>query len=131
MATFKRLRALKVKIVSLVLEAKYIRKQEDNVFKGWSKLKEEQQQGRNRLYWELKNHRTDDVRPEIRSSLLAYGFLRGREYERLETKAKTEPDWKRVISLVEKFGVNSELGQQGVELKAWLERAKGVLAKAA
>lgn len=49
-------------------------------------------------------HRIHDVRSEQRSALLAYGFLRGRAYRRLEQRAYTRPNWKRVEEIAKKFG---------------------------
>lgn len=65
----------------------------------------------------LHSHRTHDVRQEARSALLAYGFLRGRELERLERKGSRPIDEKRVAALVKKYGDDEGLGQ-------WLSSAE-------
>lgn len=54
--------------------------------------------------WGLRHHRIYDVRGESRSSHVAYGFLRGLPYRRIEANTKTAPDWSRVEALVKKYG---------------------------
>lgn len=120
---------LKVKIKSLAAESRIIRlavKQEKN----------------DAVKYHLHCHRIYDIRIESRFSQLAYGFIRGREYEQIEKKAKIEPDWKRVKALVEKFGechfwqegyesyknLASRKSQQNDSFEKWLTRAKNVLA---
>ncbi len=87
---------LKIKVVSLADEARRIRSEE----KRWPGGSQE----RTSLYL----HRIQDVRREARSALLAYGYLRGRAYKRLENKCITPPDWKRVAQLVKKYGEGQE-----------------------
>lgn len=55
-------------------------------------------------YWPLRWHRIGDVRNEQRSALLAYGFLRGRTYARIESYSLVPPSFNRVVELVVKFG---------------------------
>lgn len=55
-------------------------------------------------FWGLRHHRTWNVRSESRHSHIAYGFLRGLPYNRIEAKTKTSPDWSRVEALVRKYG---------------------------
>jgi hypothetical protein len=83
---------LKIKIMSLTAEARIIRAEE----KKWP--------GEHDARLGLHRHRVHEVRPEARHALLAYGFLRGRDYRQLEFKAARAPDWDRVQKLVEKFG---------------------------
>lgn len=87
-----RVKMLKVKIKSLAAEARIIR------------LEELRAVGGSQLQQELYLHRIRDVRGEQRSSLLAYAFLRGKTRASCEPKCSTEPDWARVLKLVEKFG---------------------------
>jgi hypothetical protein len=87
-----RIKMLKVKIKSLACEARIIRR-EERLAGGGSQLQ-----------CEMHRHRTIDVRPEQRASLLAYAFLRGRSRTACEPKYAAEPDWGRVLKLVEKFG---------------------------
>jgi hypothetical protein len=98
------IRLLKVKIKSLAAEARIIR------------LEEKRSNGR--LRWELWQHRVEVVRKEARLSQLAYGFLRGKQYEQIERKVGPElpngriggggplstQDWAKIESMVERFG---------------------------
>jgi len=70
------------------------------------------------LYRDLHWHRIVHVRPEIRSSLLAYGFLRGRKYRELEdlSKLKSSPDWDNVAAIALRFSVDTR--SMTVEKKA-------------
>lgn len=80
---------LKIKIKSLADEARTIRNEE-------KKTSGETRAG-------LHQHRVIDVRREQRSALLAYGFLRGRDYRVMERTSRTKPDWKRIEKLVRKY----------------------------
>jgi hypothetical protein len=51
------------------------------------------------------HHRLTVVRPEIRHSQLAYGFIRGRDYQRMEVGCKRHPNWSRVHDLVMTYGI--------------------------
>ncbi len=96
---------LKVKIASLVAESRIIRASElkckgDN----WSHIADQ-----------LRFHRVMDVRKELRSAGLAYGYLKGHAYETLEGKVKEKheggsgsPDWDCVDRIVKKFGGSSK-----------------------
>ena len=70
----------------------------------------------NKAFIGLRDHRRNEVRSHARSSYLAYGFLRGVDYNRIETNARFAPDWPEVKRLIEKF---SEEGSQ-----AWEQRFK-------
>jgi len=85
---------LKVKVISLADEARTIRKEENKA----------KALGETRLLLGLMDHRKGVVRPEARAALLAYGFLRGVPYHKMEKRCKEEPDWKRVKRLASKFG---------------------------
>ena len=87
---------LKIKIMSLAAEARIIRTEE----KKWP--------GEHPARHGLHRHRMHEVRSEARHALLAYGFLRGRTYRRLENKAARAPDWDRVQKLAEKFGATAK-----------------------
>ena len=75
----------------------------------------------------LHQHRTCDVRLALRHALLAYGFLRGLEYERLERRTSAAPNFEEVRKIAERFG-------PGVPARAtdgfspWRDRAKAFLA---
>lgn len=81
---------LKIKIKSLAAEARIIRKEEKKTF--------------GTLRNELHDHRVKDVRWVARHAHIAYGLIRGRAYERMEQKAKHEPNWKEVERLCKKYG---------------------------
>lgn len=57
-----------------------------------------------KAFWGLRDHRTIDVRSESRASHIAYGFLNGLDYKRIEGTAKSAPNWSRVEDLVKKYG---------------------------
>lgn len=81
---------LRVKIKSLAEEARIIRREEHR----------STQQLRN----ELHNHRVGIVRYEARHAHVAYGLVKGRTVEQIEGKAKSEPDWKKIKSMIIKYG---------------------------
>lgn len=99
---------LRVKIKSLAAEAGIIRSEE------------QRHPGSSSTRSGLREHRVGIVRREQRSSLLAYAFLRGRQYLEVETKAKAPPCLKRVAKLAWSFGpgYNREAISSAVE--AWL-----------
>jgi hypothetical protein len=118
-----------VKIKSLAEEARIIRKEEQKAL-GRRKSEDKRKDGRSNPAWyeflgrddakylSLRTHRTEDVRKEQRSSLLAYGFIRGRAYGPMEKPAADNPpDIARIASLVTKFG-----GQkvEKAVLQAWV-----------
>lgn len=110
-----RIKMLKVKIKSLAAEAGIIR------------LEERRARKCDQLRCELHEHRVKDVRREQRHSLLAYAFLRGVPYAKVEPKVGKEgvpeyvsrPDWVRVGKLVEKFGTVDARAVQAAAFKEW------------
>ncbi len=95
---------LKVKIKSLAAESRIIRKETK---------KASQKSIKDGLYL----HRIWVVRTEARSTYLAYGFLRGREYNQIERIAHIEPDWKRVLQMVSKYCVHKPWYSLGGQAK--------------
>lgn len=101
---------LKIKVQSLVDEAKTIRK-EANKTRGMAK-------------WRLNHHRTAVVRPHTRLNLLAYGILRGTPYGAME-RHSNDPNWilrnlwDKAATIAKKFGATED---QVVE---WLAGAEG------
>ena len=91
---------LKIKLKSLAQEVRIIKAQEQKM-KGpnW---------GPSYHRSLLQRHRLDDIRPEIRATHLAYGYLRGRHLTQIESCAKTEPNWDRVYAMVKKYGSLSQ-----------------------
>lgn len=116
---------LKVKIKSLAEEAKIIRL-------------ETKRAKRASIRDGLSLHRKGIVRHESRHTHLAYGFLRGREYRKMEPKAHIAPDWGKVRKMIEKYGVHLDWGSEDCgysdhkdrkqavikRFEEWLERAK-------
>ena len=109
---------LKVKIKSLACEAKIIRKEE--------------KKARGHLKACLHYHRITKVREASRYAQLAYGFIRGIAYDRMERDAKIMPREARLITEIERFGVclnwdaedrlfADRKKEQEVRLAAWLK----------
>jgi uncharacterized protein YxeA len=96
---------LKIKILSLAEEAKIIRN-EENRFLSFSKnaAKSEHKSEHLATYRDLKAHRKGIVGKESRDALLAYGFLRGRAYIRMETKRFSDPNWGNIERMILKYG---------------------------
>jgi DNA-binding HxlR family transcriptional regulator len=120
---------LKVKIKTLTAEARIIRGEEYKAKKRrtWASVRqgrEEQARIAYEEFWGLRDHRTGVVRKEARSSLLAYGYIRGRKYLEVETISKSfqnlerysletikglvreqvEPYLPRMVKMVSKYG---------------------------
>lgn len=130
MKTFKS-HQLKIKVVSLGLEAALIHR-EENKLKGQitrCKVKiaeltahinngdvladvmgEQRDECRKTLVFlrsqrdSLREHRKRDIRPLTRCSGLAYGFLRGKAYKQIEPKRYSDPDWNCIERMVAKHG---------------------------
>ena len=104
----ERTRHLKVKVKNLADEARTIR-QEERKTSGMER-------------WHLQHHRKTVVRRAARHNLLAYAFLRGRPYSRVESAATRRlPEWKRVRNVVTTFGGDAERFDDWIrEAEAWL-----------
>lgn len=90
-ARAKRIVYLKIKIKSLAAESTIIRHEE----KRWP--------GPSATRTGLHLHRVFEVRREARAALLAYGFLRGRDFRKIEAKSHQVPDWKRIEAIAAKY----------------------------
>jgi hypothetical protein len=137
---------LKVKIKSLAAEARIIKQEEQKALRHVRALREYYSQRNTPLvadsvipkardqYVSLHNHRVVQVRAEARHSGLAYGFLRGTPYRRIEAKCHVPPNWVKVQSMIARFaGWQPLINRTGVpdrgsnepavcnELKAWFE----------
>lgn len=111
---------LKVKVASLMAEAKIIRRYE-------KKAKERAARGSvvaDFTRESLHNHRTLEVRKESRSAQLAYGFLRGTPYRVIENQYSDCCDVKRVVEIVAKFGPEPDKLKVALVIQAWLETPK-------
>ncbi len=93
-----RLKFLKVKLKSLTAEQHIIRLEKHK-----AKVRHQ-----TRLVGELNDHRVRVVRPEARATHLAYGLLRGKTLEQMESRAKTEPPKDRINSLIKKYGTDQD-----------------------
>lgn len=102
---------LKIKIKSLAAEARIIR-QEERKWPGPSDVRHG-----------LHNHRVVDVRMETRSALLAYGFIRGKEYRKIETFCYSVPNGMRIAQLAVKYGGTRRANRVETEnaVNAWLK----------
>jgi len=120
---------LKIKIKSLAAEARMIRAEERKIGASWKRARARAeaagQEGpfepspasvgrRNDLFL----HRWGPVAVHTREALLAYGFLRGRDYARLESSTKCPPDFDDVAKLVERFGPVWGHGEPILDYKA-------------
>lgn len=85
---------LKVKLKSLAAEAKIIRAEEKKAKKYRDR----------KLLSGLESHRKDVVRSAARHTLLAYAFIRGVPYKKVEAKCEKAPDLKRIMVMVQKYG---------------------------
>jgi len=98
---------LKIKVQSLVDEAKNIRR-EANKTSGMQK-------------WGLNHHRTTVVRRHTRHNLLAYGVLIGTPYALMEKRCFEAPDFKWVAKIAKSFGGTEE------DIGAWIADAEKYL----
>lgn len=109
---------LKVKVKALAEEARIIRKEERKL-KGGD------------LRDELHRHRVFEVRSEARAAHLAYGFIRGRTLQQMETAAREPFPTDKVVRMCKKYGkslawetlVKAELDKARAS-EAWLNRGK-------
>ena len=73
-------------------------------------------------FWGLRHHRQSDVREETRAAHVAYGFLRGLDYKRIENHTTSSPNWSRVEDLVRKYGVG-DIRDRMQRFAEWKEAA--------
>lgn len=81
---------LRVKLKSLAVEARIIRREEQRTF---GALREE-----------LHRHRVLDVRKAARDTHVAYALIRGKTIDDIEPNRTSEPDWAAVEKMVKKYG---------------------------
>lgn len=86
-----RRRLLKVKIKHLAAEAKIIRH-------------EERRTRHPTLRSNLAEHRRTVVRDAARNALLAYGFIRGRTIDQMESGSRKPRNWREILRQVKKYG---------------------------
>ena len=99
------IRFLKIKLKSLAEEQRMIRREEQKClsYARHGKKLDAQLRCKNE-YEQMHYHRTVDVRGEIRLSHLAYAYLREQTYEQVEHNGQRWFDYKRVASMVKKYG---------------------------
>jgi hypothetical protein len=98
---------LRIKIKNLADEARLIRL-------------EEQRYSRQPWLGTLVSHRKSVVRPEARATLLAYGYLRGKQFKQIESiKSTKRIDWTAVKRMVDKYGD----WQQAKNLQDWIKES--------
>lgn len=136
---------LKIKIKYLAAEGSAIRKEEKKALKSARKCKKFAKSGPGfkgtgrdiwysisdehyDLYHELREHRIDVVRDTARHSLLAYAFLRGTPYSKVEAKTHTPIDFYEVWDMVKRFSDTSHLPSDKRRWDEWQQEARGHMA---
>lgn len=128
---------LKCKAIALEVEAKAFKKQEARERRLLDKWKTRAELGRIKAGLDpmklkvhsvtaegIRHHRLTRIRPEARNALLAYGFLRGMPYHKMENFSWTQPNWDRILKLATRYSKESEqvVAQRFAQ---WLYEAKG------
>ena len=130
---------LKIKIINLADEARTIRRFERKALaharakaayaieQGVLPAIGDVDPGYNPEHHSLHSHRTGDVRWASRCSQLAYGFLRGTPYARIEQATSCDPHWNEVKKIALRFwdapaGMHSSTGFADA-WKAWHDAA--------
>ena len=138
---------LKVKVFTLAAEMTYIRRQEEK-WKNKARYARQRQHATADLtaqakaissqayaenaFWAHRDHRYG-LKTDARSTHLAYGCMRGISYQRMEVMcygplkgySTSEPDWKHIEVMVEKFSKNETAPQDFMQAYAqWVEAAK-------
>jgi|SRR5882724_1281901 len=128
---------LKVKVFTLAAEMTYIRRQEEK-WKTHAKFARQKQNKAislayaERAFWSHRDHRYA-LKEDARSSHLAYGCMRGIPYSKMENLCygplkgygSSEPNWKHIETMVEKFSKDEDSPQLFMQAFAeWLEAAK-------
>lgn len=108
-----RITHLKIKIKTLADEAHHIRREERKALKharyqakhaiDKGNAPDGLDGGYNPEYETLHSHRVGTVRWAARNNLLAYGFLRGMPYSRVENKTSWPPLWRDVEKVARRF----------------------------
>ena len=109
---------LRVKLKSLAEEARIIRVEERRAIKHQNYS----------LQASLRWHRIDTVRKAARETLLAYQYLRGFAYKQVEKEGSIEPNWKSVLSMIQRYGPYETKKLDVLNLVDWYCGKKSVLA---
>ncbi len=127
---------LQVKVFTLMQEMSYIRRQEEKWKTRARFARQKQKQATleraESAFWSLRSHRTG-LKSEARSTHLAYGALRGMPYRMMEVMCygplkgygSSEPDWKSIEAMVERFSKDEDDPQGTMQrFSEWLAEAK-------
>ena len=117
---------VKIKIVSLAAEAQLIRNEERKIYKRFrNNPKRTEGSVPPDTFFGLRAHRHWDVRNEARAAQLAYAFLRGVPFAKVETLRKGENTrsipyniYVRTKAIAEKYGNKKDVK---ADLDAWLK----------
>ena len=122
---------LKIKIKSLAAESTIIRTEELKIRNAARKMADYSDgvAATKRLRDTLRSihdHRVGILRRHARENQLAYGFLRGRTYQRLENTTKSTPYFEGVYKVVRRFSDASEGGNNELENRfdEWVSTAE-------
>lgn len=131
---------LQIKVFTLMQEMTYIRRQEEK-WKVRARFARQKQRRASvekaeATFWSMRWHRSG-LKVEARNTHLAYGALRGVSYSRMEVMCygplkgygSTEPNWKSIEEMVERFskdeddpqGTMQRLGEWLADAKIWYE----------
>jgi hypothetical protein len=116
---------LKIKIKYMANEAQIIRFEENKTKKEYRYLsakqgREAEYQRALQEFWDMRRHRTFDLRCEARSTLVAYGFIRGKSYATVENAGvDNPPDWGKVLGMITKYGTIKDRLEATKALKKW------------
>lgn len=125
---------LKIKIINLSDEARTIRRFERRALERARKQAQYRidvgedevvDSGFNPEYNSLHSHRVGRLRWAARDNHLAYGFLRGTPYRRIEQTTRCVPVWRDVEKIARRFYAGKSFNE---EWGAWLDRANEHLA---
>ncbi len=98
---------LKIKSKHLASESRIIKLEETKLKRRirYARLKSKNPNSLVNSLNDLSSHRKAIVRSHARSTHLAYGFLRGKRYRRIEdSRTRTTPNWKEVERMIVKYG---------------------------
>jgi len=126
---------LKVKVYTLAAEMTYIRRQEEK-WKSRARFARQKvvrsTEYAERAFWSHRWHR-ETLKVDARTTHLAYGCMRGIPYSKMENLCygpikgygSSEPDWKSIESMVERFSKDEDSPQLFMQMYSeWFAFAK-------
>lgn len=126
---------LRIKIKTLAVEAQFNRREYDRALKcaRWERTRPEPSPSEvhrlDLLAAQTLHHKRKVIRPIQRASLLAYAFLRGKEYASVEPTARTEPNWKAVEDMVKAHATGASHNKTLDEFFKWQAEARSRIAE--